>query len=150
MRRSTFLAPLAAAALALGACGGGDEASPEEYRAEARQICEEADRATERIRQPTRSTPEAIADYFGRLLEPNERAVRRFQELEPPEELQDAHDDAIAANRRGADEVRRVIRQLEAGEDPRQVLAGAQTNIRRLTREADRAADRLGVPECGD
>ena len=149
MRRSTILAPLAAAALALGACGG-DETSPEEYRTEARQICQEADRATERIRQPTRSTPEAIADYFGRRLEPNERAVRRFQELEPPEELQDAHDDAIAANRRGADEVRRVIRQLEAGEDPRQVLAGAQTNIRRLTREADRAADRLGVPECGD
>jgi hypothetical protein len=149
MRRPPILALLATAAVALGACGG-DETSPEEYRAEARQICQEADRATERVRQPTRSTPEAIADYFQRLLAPNERATRRFEQLEPPEELQDAHDDALSANRRGSDEVRRLIRQLEGGEDPRQVLAGAQQRIRTLTREADRAADRLGVPECGD
>jgi len=140
---------LAAATLALAACGG-DEVSVDEYRAEARQICQEADRATERIRQPTRSTPAAIADYFDRLLAPNERATQRFQELDPPDELQDAHDDALRASRRGSEEVRRLITQLERGEDPRQVLAGAQQRIRRLTREADAAAERLGVPECGD
>ena len=152
MRRTTLTALAAAAALALGACGGGDELSVEEYRTEARGICTEADRATERLEeeQPTRATPKAIATYFRRLLAPNERATERFSELEPPEELRSAHEDALRANRRGQEEARRLVTRLDRGEDPRQVLAGAQDRIRTLTREANAAAARLGVPECGD
>lgn len=149
MRRLTLVSALAAAAVALGACGG-DEVSAQDYRAEARTICQEADRATQGIRQPTRTTPEAIADYFRRLLEPTERATERFEALEPPEELQDAHEDVLRANREGIEEVRRLVAQLERDEDPRQVLTGAQERIRALTREADAAAARLGVPECGE
>ena len=147
MRLATL--PLCAA-LALGACGGGDELSTTEYRAEARKICTEANRASDRIRQPTRSTPKAIADYFRRQLAPAERATTRFAELEPPSELEDAHADQLRTSRAGIAEVRRLVGRLERGDDPRQVLAGAQDSIRRLTREADAAARRLGVPECGD
>jgi uncharacterized protein Yka (UPF0111/DUF47 family) len=147
-RLATVLAVCAASAVAV-ACGD-DGMSVSEYRTEARQICTEADRATQRIRQPTRTTPAAIADYFERLLAPNERATERFEALEPPDELQEAHDAAVRANRRGSEEVRRLIEQLEGGEDPRQALAGAQDRIRSLTREADAAAERLGVPECGE
>lgn len=152
MRRLTSAllacAALACAALAGAACGG-DEASPEEYRTQARRICVEADRATKAIRQPTRTTPEAIADYFRRLLAPTERATQRFEELEPPEGLAPAHTEVVRAQREGIIAVENVVEQLEGDEDPRQVLAAAQDRIRTLSRRADAAAKRLGVPECG-
>ena len=155
MRRSLLASSACAVALALGACGGGgggeaEELTAAQYRAQAKQICTEADRATQRVQQPTRATPQAIADYLRQLLAPNDRATQRFQQLDPPAELQDAHDDALRANRRGSEEVKRLVQRLENGDDPREVLAGAQERIRSLTREANAAAGRLGVPECGD
>jgi hypothetical protein len=148
MRRLLPLALLAA--LALGACGGDDRLSTDEYRAEARQICQDADRATEAVEEPTRATPEAIVTYFERLLSANERSTERFQELEPPEELQEAHDEALRTNREGVQEVRRVIRELQGGGDPRQVLTRAQGRLQELSTAAAGAAERLGVPECAD
>ena len=148
MRRlACVLAGCAVAALAAGC--GDDGPSPAEYRADARRICTDADRATQRVRQPRRTTPAAIADYFRRLLAPAERATQRFEGLEPPGELADEHADVVRANRASIGEVRRLVDQLEADGDPRELLAGAQDRIRSLTREADAAARRLGVPECG-
>ena len=138
-----------AAALTVAACGGEEGPTVDEYRAEARAICTEADRATEGVEQPTRSTPAAIADYFTRLLEPAERATTRFEALEPPEELAGAHAGVVRANRASIREVEQLIERLQGDADARELLAGAQERIRRLTREADAAADRLGVPECG-
>jgi hypothetical protein len=136
--------------LALGACGGDEGLTTQEYRAQARQICQDADRATEAVEEPTRATSQAIVDYFKRLLQANERSTKRFESLDPPEELQDAHQDALQANRDGVREVRRVISELEEGGDPREVLTGAQTRLEGLSREAADAARRLGVPECAD
>jgi hypothetical protein len=138
-----------AAALALAACGSDDGPSVEAYRGEARAICSEADRAIQQVRQPTRTTPEAIADYFRRLLAPAERTTRRFEALQPPEELARAHDDVVRANRASVREVRQLIGRLEGDGDPRELLAGVERRIASLTREADAAAERLGVPECG-
>jgi hypothetical protein len=136
--------------LALGACGGDEGLTTQEYRTQARQICQDADRATEAVEEPTRATSQAIVDYFKRLLQANERSTKRFESLDPPEELQDAHQDALQANRDGVREVRRVISELEEGGDPREVLTGAQTRLEGLSREAADAARRLGVPECAD
>jgi hypothetical protein len=141
---------LALLLLALGACGGDDGLSATEYRSQARKICRDADRATEAVEEPTRATSQAIVDYFERLLRANERSTKRFEALDPPEELQDAHNDALRANRDGVREVRRVISELEEGGEPREVLTGAQTRLERLSRDAADAARRLGVPECAD
>jgi hypothetical protein len=149
MRRSRLLLALLGSLL-LVACGGEDTLTTNEYRTQARQICQDADRATESVEEPTRATSEAIVDYFRRLLRANERSTRRFESLEPPEELSDAHQDALKANRDGVAEVRRVIRELEGGGDPREVLTGAQTRLERLSGDAADAARRLGVPECAD
>ena len=152
MRRTLPAALLALAVLALAACGGGDELTAEEYRAQARAICDEADRATDRLDddQPTRVTPRSVAVYFRRLVAPNERGLERFARLEPPGELQDAHDEMLGSRRRAVGEVRRLIEQLEGGEDPRQVILGARERLQRVTGEVNAAAGRLGVPECGD
>jgi hypothetical protein len=143
------LACLALALAALAGCGG-DELSPDEYRAELRRICADADRLTNRVEQPTRATPQAIADYLRRLRDTNARTIQRVEELEPPEELRAAHDRALAANREGRRRVDDVIRRLEAGEDPTQVLADARRDLSASSEAAKRAGRDLGVPECGD
>jgi hypothetical protein len=149
MRRLPLIA-LALAALLAG-CGGddgGDQLSTADYRAEAKQICTDADKQTDAVEEPTRATNAAIVDYFEKLLEANQRATQRFEDLDPPEELQKAHDDALAANKAGAAEVEKLIGELEGGGDARQVLQGAQSRLQDLGQRADAAAERLGVPEC--
>ena len=145
MRR---LVPLVAAlALMLAACGD-DGMSTDEYRAAAKKVCVDAEKATEAVEQPTRSTPQAIVDYLGRLLEANERTIARFEKLDPPEDLQKPHDEILAANRDGAATVREVIRKLEGGEDAREVLEASTSKLRDLGERSNAAAERLGVREC--
>ena len=143
MRR---LVPLFAV-LTLAACGD-DGMSTDEYRSEARKVCVDAEKATEAIEQPTRSTPEAIVDYLERLLDANEKTIARFDKLDPPDDLQKPHDDILAANRDGAETVRGVIRQLEGGEDAREVLQSSTSRLRELGERSNEAAERLGVREC--
>ena len=146
MRRLLLLIP-AVLSLALAACGD-DGMSTEEYRAEAKKVCVDAEKATEAIEQPTRSTPEAIVDYLERLLDANEKTIARFDELDPPEDLQQPHDAILAANRDGAETVRGVIRKLEGGEDAREVLQSSTSRLRELGERSNQAAERLGVREC--
>ena len=136
--------------LALAACGGDDGPTVAEYREEARSICADADRATEAVEEPTRATSEAIVDYFERLLRANERTTQRFEDLEAPDDLADAHADALKANREGVAEVKRIITALRGGDDPREVLSSAQSRLQQLSGDAGDAARRLGVPECAD
>jgi hypothetical protein len=138
-----------AALLGLAACGD-DGLSTSEYRAQAKKICTDADKATAGVKEPTRATSEAISDYFKRLLAANDKTTQRFEKLQPPEDLQKAHQDALAANEAGVKEVRRVIDELQGGGDPRQVLTGAQTRLQDLSRRSGDAAKRLGVSECAD
>lgn len=142
--------PLIALALAatVAACGGDDGLSTEEYRDRATVICRESREATDAVEQPTRSTNAAIAAYFERLMAISRRTTAQFAKLEPPEELADAHDDALAANREGVDEVQRLIRELERGGDARALLQGATGRLQQLSSRSRAAADRLGVPEC--
>jgi hypothetical protein len=144
MRR---IAIAALVALAAG-CGGDDGLSPDEYRSQARQICNDARRATRTVEQPTRTTNAAIADYFSRLLSVNERTAKRFGALEPPEDLKDAHDEALRANRDAVTEVRRLVAELREGGDATELLQGAQGRLTDLASRSRAAAQRLRVPEC--
>jgi hypothetical protein len=145
MKRLTSICLLAV--LALAACGD-DGMSASDYRAEAKKICIDAEKATEAVDQPTRSTPEAIVDYLQRLLAANERTTKRFEKLDPPEKLQQPHDDILKANRDGANAVRAVIKDLEGGKDPREVLQSSTDRLRELGEQSNAAAKKLGVPEC--
>jgi predicted small lipoprotein YifL len=147
MRRSLLIA--LACLLALAGCGGDDPLSTDEYRQQARTICTDAERASDAVRPPTRATPAAIADYFKRILEVNDRTTNRFAELEPPSELEDAHEDALQANRAGVEEVRKLVDELEKGGDPTAVLQDAPERLQRFVERSRQAARRLGVPECG-
>jgi hypothetical protein len=135
------------AALALVACGDSGM-STSEYRAEAKKICVDAEQATDDVKQPTRSTTDAIAEYLRRLLKANERTTRRFEKLDAPKRLQAAHDELLKANDEGATTVRHVIDELDSGKDPRQVLEASTSRLRELGQRSNAAAKKLGVPEC--
>ncbi len=147
MRRPTLAALLTA--LALLGCGG-DQLTADEYRREAGRICEEGDRATDRVRRPASQEPRSVAAYFDRLLGANQRVQDRFEQLEPPDELSGPHDEAIAINRQGAEEVGRLVEQLRGGADLRRTLGAAQGRLQRLDDRADAVARRLGVPACAE
>ena len=148
MRTRGLLASLAAVAVLAG-CGGDDRLSEDEYRERAAQVCREGERESDAVEEPTRATNAAIVDYFERLLAANEASTDRFKELEPPEDLQDAHDAAVKANEDGAVAVREIIADLEDGGDARQILSAAQGRLQDLRARAVEAAQDLGVPACG-
>jgi hypothetical protein len=147
MRRALITLALAAA---LVGCGGDDPMSTEDYRAELRKICAESERKTDQVEEPTRATPEAIADYLTRLRDVNVATIEKVEELEPPDDLSDAHDRALEANREGREKVDAVIDELEKGGDPTQVLTEARKDLEASSEAAKKAGDDLGVPECGD
>jgi hypothetical protein len=143
------LVTVALAALLVG-CGGDDKLSPEDYRAELRKICQESDRQTNGVQEPTRATPEAIADYLTRLRDINASTIKKVEELEPPDDLRGAHDRALRANREGRQKVDSVIEELEGGGDPTQVLTEARKELQESSEAARKAASDVGVPECGN
>ena len=137
-------------AVLLAGCGGDDKLSTDDYRAELRKICSESKRQRSEVQEPTRSTPEAIADYLTRLRDINATAIKEVDALEPPDELKAAHDRALRANREGREKVDAVIEELEGGGDPTQVLTEAREELKESSRVAGEAARALGVPECGN
>ena len=147
MRR--LLSTLALTALLVG-CGGDDGPSKEDYQAELRKICAESEKKTNEVEEPTRATPEAIADYLQRLRDVNAETIEQVEDLEPPEDLQGAHDRALEANKEGREKVDAVIKELEEGGDPQQVLTDARKDLEQASQEAKKAGEELGVPECGD
>ncbi len=108
----------------------------------------DATKATRAVEAPTRTTNEAVANYFKRLIAVTKRSSERFGELEPPEDLKRQHDAALKANEAGVKEVERLIAELERGGDARALLQNAQTRLEDLSRRSDEAARALGVPEC--
>ncbi len=146
MKRS--LAATGLAVLALAGCG--DELTAEEYRREAADICRAGNRATDRVARPRTQSAPAVADFFQRLLDANQDVIDGFEELDPPEELQGAHDEVLDVNRQGVDAVRATVGRLRGGGDLRRELQAIQSRLRPLDERADRAAQRLGVPACAE
>lgn len=147
MRRTALTLALTCA---LVGCGGDDSLSADEYRAELRKICAESDKQTNGVQEPTRATPEAITDYLTRLRDINATTIKDVEALEPPDELKDAHERALKANREGREKVDAVIEELEGGGDPTQVLTEARKDLQESSQAAKQAARDVGVPECGD
>ncbi|HEX8206962.1 MAG TPA: hypothetical protein VF587_12955 [Solirubrobacteraceae bacterium] len=147
MRRTVSICVLAAA---FAGCGGDDKLSTDEYRSKLREICAESDKKTDQVSEPTRATPEAIANYLQRLRDVNADTIEEVEELEPPDELADAHERALDANREGREKVDAVIEELEGGGDPTQVLTEARKDLEDASQAAKQAGKDLGVPECGD
>ena len=121
--------------------------SAEDYRARASEICRDGKAATAKLPTETETDAE-LADQLRKLLDINARTREDFGELDPPEDLQDAHDDLLAANDKGVEITEGMIERLEDGEKRAVVFEDVGREILAVSKDRDAAAASLGLPAC--
>jgi hypothetical protein len=141
------LAALGAAALIAGCGGGSDSLSAEEFRQQADAICAEGDEQTDALTTPT--TPEEVLPFLQTGLPIADEQRERIAELDPPDDLQAAFDEAQDLNQQRRDLLQQGLQRIEAGEDPVAVLRELQPELDRLQAEARAKARELGLTVCG-
>jgi hypothetical protein len=146
-RLSAALAALGAAALIAGCGGGSDSLSAEEFRQQADAICAEGEARTDALTAPT--TPEEVLPFLQTGLPLADEQRERLAELDPPDDLQAAFDEAQDLNQQRRDLLQQAVDRIEAGEDPEAVLRELEPELDRLQGEARAKARELGLTVCG-
>jgi hypothetical protein len=147
MTRKTPFATLAAvAAVAAGGCGGED-LSVDEYRTQANQLCAISERQASEVPPP--QSPEDIGPSLEAALELAEEQQAEFERLEPPDELAEQHEEAVAQGDEQIETVEGFTDELEDGDDPAEIFA---EQIPQLNEQIERsnalAAEIGGLEEC--
>ena len=127
----------------ISACGGGgDPLTAGEYRQEAGAICAE----TQELLDAVSLEGGDVAGYFEETIPIAEDRRDRLDDLEPPEELEEAHDELIDR----LDEIIETAGDLrdaaESGDS--EGVQEATGRGQELQRELDAAADELGLDSC--
>ena len=119
-RAHAFAALLGVLAVAVGAGCGEDEqeAFADDYRPLNRQITSLGEFTGNAVNTAERKTNAQIEDQFGQIAAELARLRGVLRELEPPEELADAHEETIAAMR-AVEGSLRGIEESAAQDDPR-------------------------------
>ena len=133
-----LLACLTVAGLAAGAVGCGGR-SADEYRSEAKAVCERGKAEIERLLSSApQEDPAQVADEARAIVN---RVATQLGEVEPPDELAKQHD-----------ELRRVMREaIEVGEQGRRTGGGStrlQRRYEELTSRGDTLMGELGLDGC--
>ncbi len=109
MKRRVFIAAvlLTLAALVAAACGGDDELTVEEYFEQIQAIADDSDTRSEaldeefeRIEETAASNAAvfaALSDLFPRLAQIFRDSLSAVEELEPPSEVEDGHEEFVEA-----------------------------------------------------
>jgi hypothetical protein len=85
--------------LGLAACGGGDgDEYGDEFKRLSQRIVSLGEDVGEAIETASQSTDPELADQFGGFAGELRRVRRELDELEPPEELADEHDELLSAS----------------------------------------------------
>jgi hypothetical protein len=147
-RRRGVAAVTIVLAAALAGCGGGDEdeLTREELVAQGDEICKQGrQQFAELQRDPPQSAAES-AELTRQLIEITEAEIDDLNDLDAPEESQDALADYLEAREQGLEILRRG---LEAAEDEdAEAYAEAQAEIARSQLDRARLAERVGFDEC--
>jgi hypothetical protein len=148
-RRRALTLAAAVAVLAAG-CGddGGDRLSTEDYRSQATRICQDAERQTDRLGQP--ETPAQFKRFLERGIVITDRNLKSFEELEPPEDLQDEHDAIVERERSGLERLRRLSRELKGNQSDLRRLQAVQPELDRLSDQVDARFRAAGLNRCAE
>ena len=122
-RNRTALALVCAATLALTltACGGDSALSAKEFRAQANDLCAEADKDTEALGAglSDSSSEKEVTDAIDKLVERTEKLVDDIDELEAPDELADGVDAMLDSVTTGLEKIDdATVAELGSMEDP--------------------------------
>jgi hypothetical protein len=141
VRRAAFLVSV----VVLAACGGsgGGRLSADEYREQADAICAKANDDLRNVEQP--QSVDALDDFVDEAKPIVEDAVGELDDLDPPEDLEDAHDRWIGQNKRLL-EALDELKNSEQGD-----IEDKANEFGELNQEANRTARAdLGLDECGE
>lgn len=131
--------------MAAAACGGEDS-SAEEYREQASELCTEAMRDAETVTPPRgRRGWDA---FLRETLEFSREYTRALEQLEPPEDLADQHEQVKRLNLRAERLTARLREDLAAGGTERELLPPFLQELLAIARRDNRLAREMGVPEC--
>lgn len=101
-KRFQTLAALCSAAvlsLVLTGCGEDERLTAAEFRAQAEELCEAAEEATDKIGEKltSESTEEQVIEALDQLVDRTEELVDDLEDLDPPEKLEPAVDDLLTS-----------------------------------------------------
>lgn len=142
------LGALLATALMVVACGGESSLTPEQYRAQADEICRATTAQLRAIPDPI--LPEDILPTLQAAQPLADEQLDQLRALAAPEDLSIDHDAALDLLERQADATRAAIGELGGGGSTADVVDALIPRLDALDRRADRAARRLGLSVCGE
>ena len=141
--------PVAAALAALLAgCGGDDRLSTEDYRAQAVKICQASERQTDRLGQP--KTPAEFKAFLKRGIAITQENVDKFEDLSPPDDLQDEHDAIVEREKDGIEQLRKLEGELKGNRSDLRRLQAAQPALDKLSDQVDARFRAAGLDRCAE
>jgi len=155
MTKLSLPALVAAAALALGACGGSDKPTREEFAKSAEKVCADLKKQSERLSTSEPDNIGEIQTFAQDARKTAQDAVKKVQALEVPEgeagKKATAWKDAVKSE--AEDKLIPALNALDkaAGANDEQALVAAAQQIQGLeSTESDRLAREIGAEGCAD
>ncbi len=146
MSLSRALALILTCAAALAACGGDDGLSAEEYREQGNAACERYEADVRELPQP--QSIDDVAPYAGKAQARLAELIDELDELEPPSDLKEQHDQLIRLGRNGVQEIKKLEAAGESGQQSE--IEGALQSAGDLDTQSDEVARELGLDACAD
>jgi hypothetical protein len=149
MRRLSLAATIAVTAVLAG-CGGGDDGgdqlSAADYRAQATKICADAKRQTDALGRP--KTTSEFKTFLAKGIRVTEQNLRRFEGLEPPDDLKAKHEAIVKGERDGLNQLKELSGQLKGDARDVALLRKTQPELARLSDETDARFRDAGLARC--
>ena len=142
--RALTLAALLATLVA--GCGGDDRLSAKDYRAQAVRICQASERQTDRLGQP--QTPAQFKTFLKRGITITEKNLEKFEDLTPPENLQDEHDAIVEHQKDGIEQLKKLEDSLKGNRTDLRRLQAAQPTLDKLSDQVDARFRAAGLNRC--
>lgn len=145
--RSAALTVICAAVLA--ACGGGGDSgrlTADEYRSQGNAACQRYEQAVKKLAQP--SSLQDVSAYADDAREELASLVDQLEALDPPQDLQERHDQLVALGRQSEDALGDLA---EAGDSQSKTqMTKALAAAANLDQRSDTLARDLGLNRCAD
>ena len=155
LTRLTFVRLLAvlallAVAVPLAACGGGDDASKDDYKKDAQAIADKLKTDVGTAQQNLQSQDEEqIVTGLNQFKTSLTEAKNGFDKLEPPEDYKDVHDKLVAELNTLEGDVAEVTSAVEAKDQARaqQAVQKMQSDVQGLQQAGDEFDKKVGTTD---
>src|SRR3954469_20380783 len=142
-------AAVAAAALAVAGCGGGDDnktLSYSDFSQQANDICKSANDKVASLDQKLSGRAATDAPVYDTLIPELESARNDISKLKPPEELQADFDKFVAITGRQLEAAKKAQTQAKAGNQVAYIATIKATQP--LSKQSNLLGSKLGAAEC--